>query len=127
MKKLLRVLVLFIIAVSCLFYVSNAMAMSVTLEWTPNSEKDLAGYRMFIRQMPSPYDFTAPTWQGPETTCSATDLSDTEDYFFVLRAYDIWGNESGNSNEVRLYRGQVPDTVPPGGPVGITITIVISE
>ena len=127
MKKLLRALILFIIAVRCLFYVSNAMAMDVSFQWNANTEKDLAGYRIFMRQIPAAYNFTAPNWEGAETTASLTGLSDTEDYFFVVRAYDIWGNESGNSNEVRLYRGQVPDTVPPGQPVGITITIVISE
>jgi len=127
MKKLLRALILFIIAVSCLFYVSNAMAMDISLTWTANSETDLAGYRVFMRQMPANYDFTTPAWEGPEIICELKDLSDTADYFLVVRAYDIWGNESGNSNEVRLYRGQVPDTVPPGQPVGITITIVISE
>jgi len=127
MKKLLRALVLFIIAVSCLFYVSNAMAMDVTFTWTANTETDLAGYRIFMREMPADYDFTTPAWEGAEVTATLLTLSDTKDYFFVVRAYDIWGNESGNSNEVRLYRGNVPDVIPPGNPAGIIITIVISE
>lgn len=127
MKKLLRALVLFIIAVSCLFYVSNAMAMDVIFQWNANTETDLAGYRVFMREMPAAYNFITPAWEGAETTANLTGLSDTEDYFFVIRAYDVWGNESGNSNEVRLYRGNVPDTIPPGNPAGIIITIVISE
>ena len=127
MKRLLRALLVFVVGISWFLYASNVMAMDVSFQWDANTETDLAGYRVFMRQIPANYDFTAPNWEGVETTTSLTGLSDTEDYFFVVRAYDIWGNESGNSNEVRLYRGQVPDTVPPSGPVGITITIVISE
>jgi len=127
MKKLLKALLVFVVGISWFLYASNVMAMDVSFQWTANTETDLAGYRVFMREMPADYNFTAPAWEGTEVTATLLNLSDTEDYFFVVRAYDIWGNESGNSNEVRLYRGQVPDTVPPSGPVGITITIVISE
>lgn len=125
--RLLKVLLMFIVGMSWFLYAANVGATDVTLIWDANTETDLAGYRVFVRKIPAPYDFTAPTWQGTETTCAVLNLDDTADYFFVVRAYDIWENESDNSNEVRLYRGHVPDTVPPGAPSLTTITIIVGQ
>jgi hypothetical protein len=37
---------------------------------------------------------------GNQTSCTITDLVDTEPYYFAATAYDIYGNESDYSNEV---------------------------
>ncbi len=77
-----------------------ASAAQVTLAWDENSEPDLAGYRVFCRQVGQDYDFNNPAWEGTQTTCEIYDLDDNPMYYFVVRAYDFSGNESGNSNEV---------------------------
>lgn len=121
MKSLFKFLTIFLSIIFC----SSALAMDIGIEWTPNTEPDLAGYKLFMREASAQYDYTQPVWQGPETTCKVLNLSDSVDYRFVLRAYDVWGNESGDSNEVRLYKGQTPDTIPPAVPKLDTITVTI--
>ena len=74
----------------------------VTLEWSPNSEPDLAGYRVFLREEGQSYDYTNPSWEGTETTCTIYNLDETKTYYFVARAFDTEGLESGDSNEVCL-------------------------
>ena len=75
-----------------------ASAVQLTLEWDANSEPELAGYRVFSRQEGQNYNFDYPAWEGTQTTCTIFYL-DTA-YYFVVRAYDTFGLESGNSNEV---------------------------
>ena len=77
-------------------------ADEVLLEWDPNSEPDLAGYCMYIRQEGEIYDYDFPVWQGDQNICKIDNLNPIVSYFFVVRAYDLDGNESGNSNEVYL-------------------------
>ncbi|MDP8287964.1 MAG: carbohydrate-binding domain-containing protein, partial [Candidatus Electryonea clarkiae] len=74
----------------------------VTLEWSPNSEPDLAGYRVFLREDGQSYDYTNPSWEGTGAMCTIYDLDDTKTYYFVARAFDSEGFESGDSNEVCL-------------------------
>ncbi len=56
---------------------------------------------------------------GAETTTIA--VTDGE-WFFVLTAFDTYGNESGHSNEVTL----ITDSIAPGNPGEFKITITIS-
>jgi len=78
----------------------NLFAMDVTLAWDPNSEPDLAGYRMFTRIEGGSYDYLSPAWEGTATTCTITGLPDSTNNYFVARAFDTEGLESGDSNEV---------------------------
>lgn len=110
----------------CLIFAGIAFADSVTLQWDANSEPDLAGYRIFVREAHLGYDFSSPAWQGTETTCTIDSLLSNKDYRFVARAFDTEGYESGNSNEVAYSFGGVPDGVPPGIPINITITVTVS-
>lgn len=82
------------------------------LEWSPNSEPDLAGYRVFHRAEGASYNYIAPAWDGTDTTCTISNLGGGT-YFFVARAYDTEGFESGNSNEVFATLGSL-------GEVGVT-------
>jgi len=99
---------------------------SVTLEWKPNSETDLAGYRVFMREASQGYDYLSPSWEGTETTCNIENLMATKKYYFVARAYDTEGYESENSNEVSYIMGTIPDGLPPGSPKTVTITITVT-
>ena len=75
-------------------------ATRVSLEWVPNSEPDLVGYRVFCREQGQSYDYTNPLWEGTDTYCTIYDLDETKTNCFVVRAIDAEGFESGNSNEV---------------------------
>ena len=77
-------------------------ARQVTLQWDPNSEPDLSGYRVFCRTTGQSFDYSQPTWEGATAYCSIGDLSETADYFFVVRAFDTEGLESDDSVEVHL-------------------------
>jgi len=80
----------------------GAVALDVTLMWGPNSEPDLAGYRVYLRQHDETFDYDQPEWEGPETDCTIQDLDEDTHYYFVVRAFDDAGNESGDSNEIGL-------------------------
>ena len=92
-------LVLFAFSFMFFFTTGASAASQVTLEWSPNSEPDLAGYRVFAREEGQSYDYTNSSWEGTDATCTIYDLDDTKTYYFVARAFDSQGFESGDSNE----------------------------
>lgn len=77
----------------------SAAATQVTLAWDENSEPDLAGYFLYVREADEAYNYSSPAWEGGVTSCTIYDLVDTVDYCFIVRAYDTNGNESADSNE----------------------------
>ncbi|MBN1843354.1 MAG: fibronectin type III domain-containing protein, partial [Deltaproteobacteria bacterium] len=79
--------------------VPNTYSAQVTLAWEPNTEPDLAGYRLFCREQGQSYNYDVPVWQGTAITCTIPDLDDDTKYCFVVRAFDSSQNESGDSNE----------------------------
>ena len=101
---------------------SSSYAADITLKWAPNTEPDLAGYKIYykngfsgepydgvdIDQGSSPIsltviDFNDPNYVDPDNPeLLLTGLDDNEDYFFVVTAFDNEEpyNESGFSNEV---------------------------
>ena len=84
-----------------LFCPARAFAVvDITLEWNPNSESDLDGYRIFVRAEGESYNYAQPDWEGTATTCTIYGLDDATNYYFVARAFDTSNNESGNSIEV---------------------------
>jgi hypothetical protein len=80
----------------------------VTLNWTTNTEPDLAGYKVYYGQSEGgPYDGTgaaegpSPIDVGDVTTATLSGLPvDSATYYFVVTAYDNEDNESYFSNEV---------------------------
>jgi hypothetical protein len=79
--------------------------MDITLQWTPNSEPDVAGYKVFYREESQSYNYSDPYWETIEPNCTIYDLDVTKTYYFVVRAFDVDGNTSSNSNEVLLREG----------------------
>ncbi len=95
----------------------NVYSLDLTLAWNPNSEEDLAGYRIFYREESQSYAYEEPAaWEGSETTCTIYNLDENTTYYFVARAFDIWGSESGDSNEA-CYTPAAND--PPSGTIEI--------
>ena len=83
------------------FFVHNSSAVTqVSLQWDPNTEADLAGYRIFSREQSQSYDYASPSWEGTDTSCTIDNLDETKTFCFVARAFDSSGLESQNSVEV---------------------------
>jgi hypothetical protein len=72
---------------------------------TSNNEPDLAGYRTFYREGSQSYDYEHPYWESIDPVCTIYDLDETKTYYFVVRAFDMNGLESADSNEVLLNEG----------------------
>lgn len=85
--------------------VTTVHAIDITLQWTPNNEPDLAGYRSFYREEGQSYDYEHPYWESIDPVCTIYDLDETKTYYFVVRAFDTNGLESADSNEVILNEG----------------------
>ncbi len=73
---------------------------SATLTWSANSEKDLAGYKVYRTTSSGAYGAPIATLRAGVTTYQAIGLQFGTTYFFVVTAYDVAGNESAYSNEV---------------------------
>ena len=74
----------------------------IRLSWQPNSESNLAGYKIYAREDGTEYDMTKPVCDlGNITRCEVDSLDERKTWFFIATAYDIDGNESDPSNEVR--------------------------
>jgi fibronectin type III domain protein len=74
---------------------------SATLTWSPNSETDLAGYKVYVGTQSGLYTFPgSPFTIGSITSYMMTNLPSGQTYFFALSAYDNGGNESPLSAEV---------------------------
>jgi chitodextrinase len=89
-------------------------AQSVNLTWDPNTETDLAGYRLYHGMDSGVYG--TPIDIGETTQFTPSNLAEGETYYYSVTAYDESGNESYLSQEVNIH---VPDTVPPSIPTGL--------
>ena len=77
-------------------------ATQASFAWDPNSESDLAGYRIFSRERNQSYNYANPSWQGTNTYSTIYDLDESKSYCFVVRAFDTEGFESEDSIEACL-------------------------
>ena len=80
--------------------VSAPTTSSATLTWNPNTDTDLAGYKVYQATASGAYGAAVGTVPAGTVTYQATGLSANTTYFFVITAYDDAGNESLFSNEV---------------------------
>ncbi len=85
-----------------------ATAGSLSLAWDPNTEDDLAGYKVYIGT--ASQTFSQIIDVGHVTAFMVTDVLEGETYFSTVTAYDIFVNESNFSNEVST---TIPVTAPP--------------
>jgi len=95
------------------FFTPNASAATqASFEWAPNSEPDLAGYRIFSREQSQAYDYANPSWEGTDVYATIYNLDESKSYCFVVRAFDTEGYESENSTEACLEPLEMPDQPP---------------
>jgi hypothetical protein len=94
-------------------FVTSSYAVDVNFQWDPNTEPDIAGYKVFCREEGRSYDYTNPSWEDTGTKCTIYDLDETKTYYFVSRAFDTQGLESSDSNELYLEAAKTPNNQPP--------------
>ena len=96
---------------------SVTFAMDVTLQWDPNSEPDLAGYNIY--QADRMGNLTG-AWNKIGTSSTTgyvvTGLPDTQNFAWLVTAYDNAGNESFASNMAELH-----DRTSPMNPMNLEI------
>lgn len=70
----------------------------VTLTWAPNTEADLAGYKLYYGTVSGNYDTVVNA--GNQAYYTLSGLVSGQVYYISVTSYDLSGNESANSNEV---------------------------
>ena len=79
--------------------VATAGNRRITLNWTANTEPDLAGYRIF-RSTTSGGPFNEIAGPQTQTTYIDNGLNNSATYYYVVQAQDDAGSLSPNSNQV---------------------------
>ena len=112
MKKLFTILAMLAIA-------GIAQAATVQVTWNPNTEEDLAGYRLYVGEASGQYGEPVDVGNVTGHVMEITPQHGAT-YYFALTAYDTSGNESGYSDEAGWF---VPDGVKPERPTGLKAII----
>lgn len=111
------------------FWIGSAYSAQVTLAWDPNTEPDVAGYRIYYGLERDQYSNRIDV--GNQTSYTLASLADGKTYYFAATVYDQEGNESDFSDEV-VFNVPPPCTYsvsPPGqsfGPEGGPSTINVT-
>ena len=103
-------------AISCLGTSAQSWAKDVTLQWNPNLESNVAGYKVYYKDNAAGSFTGTGAAQGSSpldvrntTIVTLNNLDVAKNYFFQVTAYDTAGNESEFSNLVESAAGS---TVP---------------
>ncbi len=90
--------------------VALAHDVSIHLDWNPNSEIDLNGYRIYRADSTSNFEIIAAT--NKITTYYNDNIgTPPKTYRYKISAYDLSGNESELSDEVTASTTSLPDSV----------------
>src|SRR2546425_7354246 len=110
-------------ALTALCFLAPALssAAQVTLAWDPNTEPDLAGYKLYYGTSSGSYQFSVDV--GNLTSYTLPGLLEGQIYYFAATAYNQSRNESGFSNEVsKVIADVTPPTVSLTAPAaGVTV------
>ncbi|MET7539729.1 hypothetical protein ACFVY1_14200 [Streptomyces sp. NPDC058293] len=92
--------------------------LTATITWDPNSERDLAGYRVY-RRVAESTSWNLVSGSAPLTATSTTDVPPAtgDTYAYEVHAVDRAGNESAAIGEWNIVSR---DTTPPSVPTGLT-------
>ncbi|GJL64051.1 MAG: hypothetical protein NPIRA04_27050 [Nitrospirales bacterium] len=80
--------------------VQSTATDSIKVQWSANSESDLAGYRVYQGTSPGSYSIYFDV--GNTTVYEPQSLEAGLTYYFAITAYDAVGNESSPSTEVSV-------------------------
>lgn len=114
MKKFIAITILAILAIAGI-----AQAATVQVTWNPNTEPDLAGYRLYVGEVSGQYGEPVDVGNVTGHVMEITPQYGAT-YYFALTAYDTSGNESGYSDEATCF---VPDSSEPEKPTGLRAII----
>ena len=103
----------------------SGYADDVDASWDPNSESDLAGYRIYYGTQSGSYNTNVDV--GNATSVEIKGLQTNTTYYFVATAYDVAGNESTFSQEVSLFIPPPSDTQAPTTPKNVKVVISTSS
>jgi uncharacterized protein involved in tellurium resistance len=83
---------------------ATSFASTVALQWDPNTESDLAGYKVYYQADSAtiPFQGTAPVDVLNQTTATIDGLDPNYSYYFAVTAYNTSGAESSYSNIVAV-------------------------
>ncbi len=106
----------FVLAIGCMLFLagcsgggdggsasssSAAPTASVSFQWDPVTDSDLAGYRIYQSTSSNSLGTLIKDNIPPSTTSyQATNLTKGTTYYFVVKAFDTSGNESSPSNQI---------------------------
>jgi hypothetical protein len=87
-------------AASSLFCgISQIIAADITLAWEPSTSPNILGYELYIGNASKTYNTSLML--ANQTTCTVTGIGNGT-WFFAVKAFDVAGNESKFSNEVKV-------------------------
>lgn len=110
-KKLFLMILIFVLG----FFVVS-FAAEITFKWDPNSEPDLAGYKIYWGT--ATRDYSKNVDVGNVVSYTLKDLPDGV-FYFAATAYDNDGNESDFSDEI----SQTIDTISPGIVINLSASV----
>ena len=85
-RRVFLSLVLSLIISLLFFLTGSAHSAQVTLAWDPNTEPDLAGYRIHYGLLSDQYSSSVDV--GNRTSYTLSNLGDGKTYYFAATAYD---------------------------------------
>lgn len=92
----------YIAALALALFCSTVQASTVELTWTPNTEVDLAGYKVYYVADSTNFEQAIIIDVKNITTYAVTELDPLKSYSFVVTAYNTAGMESPFSNMVTV-------------------------
>ena len=102
-----RLIFIFFLSLALVFVANLGYSAEVTLAWDPNTETDLAGYKIYYGYNNLTYHTCVDVGNINDVTISG--LKDDQTYYFAVTAYDASGLESDYSNQV-IHRTPKPDS-----------------
>ncbi len=96
------------------FYPALGCAASILVNWSANTESDLAGYIIYTGTQSGVYSTAVDV--GKVTSYQFANVGTGKTYYLALTAYDTSGNESGYSSETSVYV-PAPTTTPTLSPL----------
>jgi hypothetical protein len=93
---------LFFLMVLIFFLSTYVQSAQVTIQWDPNLEGDVAGYKVYYGTSSGQYQSSIDV--GKTTLCTLSSLQDEIPYYFAATAYDTARAESNFSSEI-VYGG----------------------
>jgi hypothetical protein len=99
-SRFFALLLLSLTAFISIFYIftPKAFPAQVTLAWDPNTESDIAGYKLYYGNASESYSQVIDV--ANTTLYTVNNLTNGNTYYFAVTAYDTSGYESEHSNEV---------------------------